>query len=781
MALLTIPSLHGADQVLPGTSPLTVERPLSDVMVDGLNRFCLRELSNAPVARAALWNPNYSTAQAYAESNAPRRERLRTLIGAVDRRSTVDPLAQARFELVSTLDRPSVVARTGRVTVHAVRWPVLDGVTAEGLLMVPARPRACVVALPDADWTPEMFSGLSEGLPESVQFVRRLADGGCLVAIPMLISRSDEFSGNIQVAYTNQPHREFIYRQAFEVGRHIIGYEVQKVLAAVDLIEQHWQRQSNDQTHASIPIGVAGVGEGALLALFAAAIDPRVQSCWVGGYFQEREHVWQEPIYRNVWALLTEFGDAELAGLIAPRRLVIEASQADEVAGPPAVRAGRRPSAAPGRIVPCPLPSVRAEFKRAAAIYRQLGRESEIVLAVSGPSGDGPAGSDAALRAFVAGLGLDWKPTAKLEAWQRPAPRTDEPDVVRQAASARQERQFNELQVHVQNLLRLSHQVRDAKWRPNPTSVENWGLKRPQLRDWVHDELIGRLTARRLPHNPRSRLVLETNDYVGYEILLDVVDDVIASGILLLPKSLAAGEKRPLVVCQHGLEGTPLDTISREPRAFGLYKAFSEELVKRGFLVYAPQNPYRGGDRFRVLQRMSNPLKRSLFTYIVAQHEQSLDWLAMLPNVDANRIAFYGLSYGGKTALRVPPFVERYCLSICSGDFTDWTRTVATNEERFGYLFTGEYETPEWNLGHIASHAELAMLMAPRPFMVEAGHRDGGQPSEWVAGEFGKVRRHYDQLQMGDRAEIEFFDGPHAIHAQGTFRFLRRQLDLHAK
>ena len=222
---------------------------------------------------------------------------------------------------------------------------------------------------------------------------------------------------------------------------------------------------------------------------------------------------------------------------------------------------------------------------------------------------------------------------------------------------------------------------------------------------------------------------------------------------------------------------TPLDTISREPRPYASYKAFSAELVERGFVVYAPQNPYRGGDRFRSIQRKSNPLKRSLFSYIIAQHEQTLDWLATLPQVDAKRIAFYGLSYGGKTAMRVPPLVDRYCLAICSGDFTDWVKTIATNEDRYGYIFTGEYEIPEWNMGHVASYAELAMLMAPRPFMVEQGHRDGGAPTEWVAGEYGKVRRHYDLLHIGDRTEIEFFDGPHTIHGQGTFQFLHRHLN----
>ena len=80
-------------------------------------------------------------------------------------------------------------------------------------------------------------------------------------------------------------------------------------------------------------------------------------------------------------------------------------------------------------------------------------------------------------------------------------------------------------------------------------------------------------------------------------------------------------------------------------------------------------------------------------------------------------------------------------------------------------------------MGHVASYAELAMLMSPRPFMVEAGHRDGGQRTEHVAGEFGKVRRHYDMLKISDRAEIEFFDGPHTINGQGTFRFLHRHLN----
>ena len=86
------------------------------------------------------------------------------------------------------------------------------------------------MAIPDADQTPEMLVGLAPGLAPERQFARRLAENGCEVLVPVLIDRQDTWSGNARIKrFTNQPHREWIYRQAYELGRHIIGYEVQKV------------------------------------------------------------------------------------------------------------------------------------------------------------------------------------------------------------------------------------------------------------------------------------------------------------------------------------------------------------------------------------------------------------------------------------------------------------------------------------------------------------------------------------------------------------------------
>jgi hypothetical protein len=126
--------------------------------------------------------------------------------------------------------------------------------------------------------------------------------------------------------------------------------------------------------------------------------------------------------------------------------------------------------------------------------------------------------------------------------------------------------------------------------------------------------------------------------------------------------------------------------------------------------------------------------------------------------------------------MRVPAVVERYCLSICSADFNEWVQKCVTTESPYSYLFTGEYEMPEWNLGHTFNYAEMASLIAPRPFMVERGHDDGVAPDQWVAYEYAKIRRMYDKLGLGQRTEIEFFNGPHTINGAGTFRFLEKHL-----
>ena len=740
-----------AQAPLPGTGPLAMEGDPAAAMVAGIDAFLTRALAASVEQRHRHWSWDFSSPEAYAASVAPSRKRLRTIIGAVDER------AVAAIELVATHAQPALVARGPGYRVSAVRWPVLRGVHGEGLLLEPDDPPvANVVALPDCDWSPEMLAGLAEGIPESAQFARRLVENGCRVLVPVLLDRRDTYSGHPDVRMTNQPHREFVYRAAFEMGRHIIGYEVQKVLGCVD-----WFEAKGDA-----PIGVIGYGEGGLIAFYAAAIDTRIAAAVVSGYFQPRETVWREPIYRNVWALLDEFGDAEIASLVVPRTLIVEAADHPEVAGPPKQRNGRS-GAAPGVIVTPGFSAVEREVERTRALVAPLDPPVTVLLT---RGRDGLPASDEALAAFLEALGCK----GALQPMGAP-PRAEE-GRGGVDAGARMKRQFDELIDHTQYLMRESPKVRRQFWaNADASSLDTWQRSTQWYREYLWDEVIGRFPEPEMALNPRTRQVFDEPAYTGYEVVLDVYPDVFASGILLLPKDVAEGERRPVVVCQHGLEGTPnkaADPTVNEPA----YNQYACRLAERGFIVYAPQNPYIGGDAFRVLQRKANPLKKSLFAVIVRQHQRTLEWLKQQPFTDPERIALYGISYGGKTAMRVSALLEDYCLSICSADFNEWIWKNVSNRHPYSYLFTGEYEMFEFDLGNTFNYAELSWLILPRPFMVERGHHDGVAPDEWVAYEYAKTRRQYVRFGVGDRTEIEFFDGPHSIHGVGTFAFLHRCL-----
>ena len=746
---------------LPGTPPLEWTEEPSVRIVEEAHRYLDQKLAESVSLRQQYWKRDFSSPAAYRKSIEPNRQRLKKIIGVVDQRL---PVVMEHF---GDDQNPALVAETDRYGAYQVRWEVLDGVFGEGLLLVPeGDPVAQVVAIPDADQTPEQIVGLAPGVAPEAQFARRLAENGCRVVVPVLISRACDFSGNPEVRMTNQPHREWVYRQAYEMGRHVIGYEVQKVLGVVDWFQ--------GVAPPGAKTAVVGYAEGGLIAFYSAAVDERIDAVLVSGYFDSRQGLWQEPIYRNVWGLLGQFGDAEIASLIVPRALVVEYSPVPEIDGPPAVE-GRRPGAAPGKLGTPRLESVKGEFQRATALDRPgLGSRHIVHGPSNEPIGPGSQGAMVVLGKLL-GLGSEMA--------LGPDVPKDERDGFDPAA--RQRRQVKQLTDHIQLNQRTSDGVRDRFFleKANHESAEAFAKSARPFRQYLWQEVIGALDDPLVEPNARSRKLYSNPKWIGYEVVLDVWPGVHAWGILCAPRDIQPGERRPVVVCQHGLEGLPEHTILRAPgeRFFRAYQGFAAALAERGFITFAPFNLYRtprpDQDEFRLLQRKANPLQASLFSIITRQHEQILNWLGSLAYVDKDRIGFYGLSYGGKTAMRVPALLEGYALSICSADFNDWVRKNVSVHARYSYMFTREWEMFEFDLGNTFNYAEMAYLIFPRPFMVERGHHDGVAPDHWVAYEYAKIRRLYDILGQGDKTEIEFFDGPHSIHGQGTFEFLHKHLD----
>jgi dienelactone hydrolase len=756
--LLGFTVLNLLAQSFPDTSSLDWEGDLADRMVTGIDRYLNREIHTVLKNRSQYWDFQNPSLVAYHENIKENRKRLKTILGVVDDRE------ETQFRVFSEIERLSgsgaeaagLVARGRGYDVYQIRWNVFRGVHGEGYLLNPHRdvPVADVVVIPDCDDRLEEFVGLEAGNHSRGSVPQKLAERGCRVFVPFLIDRGDRYSGLPGVRNIKMSQRETLWRAAYQMGRTPVAYEIQKVLSLID-----WVKRNQPGNR----IGIYGFGEGGRVAFFASALDTRIDATVVSGYFRNRDRLHEEPIDRNIWSFTERFGDAEVAGLIYPRSLVIEAAEYPETEYPGPGKQGQ--GAAPGRLSRPSIQEVRAEFSRVRAFTHALPDGEMPVLTTGSPH---QSGLSETLEVFLEDLGLsDFGETVEaveiLNSLENPV-------------NDRLLRQYREILEDTQTLMRESPYTREKFWSGAGVSdIAQWQLSSKFYRNHFHQEIIGKLPEISLGPNPRSRKIYETDDFTGYQVVLDVYPEVFAYGVLLLPKNIPDGEKRPVVICQHGLEGRPAD-VADPDKNHPAYHAYACRLAERGFITFSPQNPYIGKNTFRQVLRKAQPLKLTLFSFIVRQHQVILDWLATLPAVDSSRMGFYGLSYGGKTAMRVPVLLDRYCLSICSADYNEWIWKNVDARSRYSYLYTGEYDMPEFNLGNTFNYAEMSWLIFPRPFMVERGHLDGVAPDEWVAYEYAKTRRHYVLLGKGDKTAIEFFNGPHSINGKQTFEFLHKHL-----
>lgn len=719
----------------------------------GIDEFVTNYTKEIIGNRERFWERDFSSWEAYQSSIQLNRQHLGEILGIKGPRSL------PQLKIKSKPGHKTMVAETSKCAIYEVEWQVQEGLIAEGLLLLPkGKVLSSIVVVPDADELAESYAGMVVG---GNGLALRLAEGGAQVLIPILINRDTQFSGSDALtsrapwmdnkvsssAWTNETHREWIHRQSYVMGQHIIGMEAQKIMSAID-----WLRKTNPD----LKVGVMGYGEGGLLAMYTAALDQRIDAACVSGYFGPREDLWQEPIYRNVWGLLKEFGDAEIASMIAPRKLIVEQSPVPNIKEPRTPTKEQQDHALPGELRTPSGEAVKAEFDRLLRFFPKTMVEQlnfELTTEVN------RHGSPQVLSLFAKYLEIDIPLNSK-----RRIPLKDlRPNFL---PEERQFKVFQNMQEYIQDMFPNAERNRYALLKGDVSSVETWKKDMEKYADNFYSELVGKINSPLLPINPRKRLVYDEPGWKGYEVVLDVWKGVPAWGILAVPKDIKSGDKRPVVVMQHGIRGVPSTSIEHSS-----YKRILPALANRGFVVFSPYNPYQ----FNI--RKVNAIKATAFSVIIPQHEQILNFLGSLSYVDADRIALYGKSWGGRTALRVPIVLKRYAAVISSAYFNDWVRKTVSTDYRNSYFFENSGGIYEWNMGNTFTHAEMASLICPIPFMVESGYYDGVATQESVAYEFMKVKRLYDRLGIGNLAELEFFWGGHDINGEGTFKFLHKHLN----
>jgi dienelactone hydrolase len=721
LAVLLAATLSVAEP-LPGTGPLTL--PRDDAVVHArhmqqVNDYFQRRIDAARELRDETWRPDFSSPHAYEASLAAHRDNCRKMLGLVDAERN---LAGAQSEEIGTSDD----CRIQRIVV-----PMFSGLWARGVFLSPAGkgPHPLVVVCPDADIWPERLAGLGDaaGPPP---WLTTLVARGAGVYVPQSIERLSDHA--YSKTTNNKDRRMILYRLGYPVGRTMPGLDVQDILAAIDYLAE---REDVDAER----IGLVGLGQGGMTALYTAAVDRRISAVAVADYFQVRDHCWQEPVDRRLSGQLLEFGDAELAALIAPRPLWVAQSPDS----------------------PVPAERALAEVRRAARFYEGLGLPDRLAFVPDPPAENA---IDVSTSKLADALGLP-KSQAELR-W--PAS-----EVLDESARATRDKHFEERLAYLRSLIAESEAKRDARWRLPECPPSDFERVKAAMLD-EYRRLIGQVPTGDVPVNPKTELALAADKYRLYRITLDVTEGVEVYGNLLVPRNIQG--RVAAVICQHGLSGTPEMTTGLGMTQDTAYHEFARHLAEHGYVVFSPYLMQRRTDEINTLVRQADAVGMMRVSMPVAKTRRVIDFFETLPFVDAERVGYYGLSYGGYSAIWISPLEPRLAATVISGHFNDWRSKITNDTLHTSYLWHPDEDFYNWNILHRFTHAELVAMIAPRPACVEFAERDGITTPEWTAYAWKQVCAWRDRLGLADRIELAHFDGVHEIHAVQAVDFLDRFL-----
>jgi dienelactone hydrolase len=282
---------------LPGSKAFTLPDNWQDQQQQQIVAYFQRLLDASPTAREREWS---------SASHSQHREHLRAMLG-------IRP-HEATHSRVRRLD----------AWVEEVTIEIEPGFSARGLLFTPPGEgrRPAVVAIPADSETAEAFAGVEAGGTPAA-WLTGLLGSGSAVLVPSMVERTLDYP--LGAKLRGKDRRHLLYRLGFIAGRPLPGLEVEQAMAFGAFL-------AGQAGVDSKRISVYGKGQGGMTALHTAAVDERFSSATVEDYFGPREDCWKEPVDRTLYGQLNEFGDAEVAALIAPRPLTV-------IGGPPRVQA----------------------------------------------------------------------------------------------------------------------------------------------------------------------------------------------------------------------------------------------------------------------------------------------------------------------------------------------------------------------------------------------------------------------------------------------------------
>lgn len=226
------------------------------------------------------------------------------------------PLNKGKREI--SLIGKEYVTTDRNVKIFRVRFLIFNSVKFYGLYFEqvdfsPNNP--FVVCLHGGEGTPELVSSIHFDSANYNHLARRLTDKGANVFVPQLLLWN-------KTTYGNEYDRLNIDGKLRQLGGSITAFEL-------GLIENCITYFIDNNAARIGKIGVAGMSYGGMYALFMASVDTRITSCFLCSWVEDSFNAsWADWSYKDAYKYFTS---AEICGLVAPRRLVVEIGNKDEL------------------------------------------------------------------------------------------------------------------------------------------------------------------------------------------------------------------------------------------------------------------------------------------------------------------------------------------------------------------------------------------------------------------------------------------------------------------
>ena len=316
------------------------------------------------------------------------------------------------------------------------------------------------------------------------------------------------------------------------------------------------------------------------------------------------------------------------------------------------------------------------------------------------------------------------------------------------------------------------------KWSPDGTQLAFLHCDQARSADlWVSN--IDGTAPRQLTHSMPKGLAeqMQPPEPVTYKGALDWDID----GFLFKPKDLT-NKQYPAIVWVHGGPIRQMRGSWHPSRSYAHYYGFHQYLAEQGYVVI--EINFRGGIGYGASFR--NGLQHKMGVDDVTDVVNAGRFLKSLPYVDADKVAVYGLSYGGYMTLHcLTQYPDEFAMGVNFAgiwDFAQWSRWIEKKFGRRRNLFSAYFGgTPDESPQLYAQGSPVTFKSGLRkPLINFHGIKDANVDFEQMD------RIVVDCVEMGAPYETYYY--PHEVHFfekrstwQDVFPKLLREFERYLK